>query len=144
MRGTWRKSTVASLLFSIAFYANFANAGVVVPRASPTDIWVKVAADGSAQTITPIVTVEGGATKTISPYPGPTGTGTGTSVAPATATSTDGAGFFRACDNRNGYRAPFCDPAQGSQIEVGKTYYCKLQDTLEHWSKQPRCLLLAK
>ncbi|KAI1341953.1 hypothetical protein F5Y15DRAFT_328636 [Xylariaceae sp. FL0016] len=100
--------------------------------------YVTIAPDGAASTITPDPTTAiDGTVSTISPVPatltqtsvyvmidshGYTSTSTGTAPV-AMATSTSGAGAFLQCGNARGVGAPFCSPSNGSQVQVGETYY---------------------
>lgn len=99
--------------------------------------YVTIAPDGSAETITPIVTFINGAASTLSPIPefvtktsvytsededGHVSTATGTAPL-ASATSSNGAGAFIKCHNPQGINGPFCSPQDGAQVDLGGTYY---------------------
>ncbi|KAL8382056.1 hypothetical protein RB595_006033 [Gaeumannomyces hyphopodioides] len=103
--------------------------------------WITVDAAGSARTVTPQLTVTGGATSTISPPPDELtrvqtwrmsthgAAITTTTRAPiATATpsgsaGSPGGGVMLKCQHYVGIDAPFCAPYRGSLLNPGTTYY---------------------
>lgn len=103
--------------------------------------WVSLGPDASPHTRTAAVTTEaGGAVRTTSGAPYmltgsvfavSSGTGISTSTGappPPEASATDGAGGqFAVCHNRVGLDGPFCEPAAGSRLSVGRTYFGSLQ-----------------
>jgi Psg1-like protein len=110
------------------------------PRADPTAIWVSVDDDGTpVTTATPQETTVSG-TPTLADAPPLEVTGTVFTVTedlrlvtstgsplPAPTGSKDPSGAFARCFRKKDDEfAPFCDPAPGSQLFVGNTYYGKL------------------
>ncbi|KAL1898584.1 hypothetical protein Sste5346_003488 [Sporothrix stenoceras] len=88
---------------------------------APTDAWVSVGSDGTAKTITPLLTTISGTPTVLSAKPTVSGTASSTEQPEATATS--GAGSFPVCNNVDGDLAPFCAPSNGSTLNPGITYY---------------------
>ncbi|KAI9824624.1 MAG: hypothetical protein M1832_001714 [Thelocarpon impressellum] len=88
--------------------------------------WVSLSNGKPVSTITPQVTTVDGKATTVNAQP-PTSTdatSTGSSGSPATPdgpTATGGA--FPACRGPTGPFAPFCQPANGTDVYVGDTYY---------------------
>lgn len=120
-------------------FISVACAAVVVPGNQPIvqKPYITIAADGSAETITPMVTSTNGAVSTVSPIPefvtkttvyastdedGHISTATGTAPV-ASATSSNGAGAFIKCHDHQGINGPFCSPRDGAPVEIGGTYY---------------------
>ncbi|KAF7561833.1 hypothetical protein G7046_g2315 [Stylonectria norvegica] len=109
---------------------------VIQKRAEPTAAWVTIDDEGQpVTTYTPSMTVEDGTTKYINGAPhdltaslythtnlGEITTRTGAPPNP-TPTGKHGEGAFSRCVNKDGDRAPFCEPAADSILIVGQTYY---------------------
>lgn len=93
---------------------------------APTDAWVSVGSDGTAKTITPLLTTISGTPTVLSAKP--TVSGTASSTEQPEATATNGAGSFPVCSNVDGDLAPFCAPTNGSTLNPGITYYGKFGD----------------
>ncbi|TEA19050.1 hypothetical protein C8034_v009463 [Colletotrichum sidae] len=83
------------------------------PRDSDLRPWVTIAADGAAQTVTPIVADS----KTTSTFP---------ASSPLPTADSKGEGAFLLCGSAagsNGLAQPFCAPSKDSELEGGKTYF---------------------
>lgn len=134
------------LLILTGFFMTLAHAAAIQGEHEPRphlivqeqEPYVTVATDGSAETITPIVTsILYSTVSNISPIPDVPSTktslynaeitmGTATAAPVAvSATSSDGCGTFLQCRDYRGVNGPFCTPRHGSQVEVGGTYYGK-------------------
>ncbi len=134
-------STRAVLLVFASTTASAAAAGLRLraPPASATAPWVTVGDDGVPKTVTPVLSTISGTPTVISGAPDAltasivtqttqglvrTSTLSGSANAPApTATAADGAGAFTVCHNKDGPRAPFCAPTEGTTLNPGTTYY---------------------
>ncbi|KAI0859646.1 hypothetical protein F4860DRAFT_481738 [Xylaria cubensis] len=99
------------------------------------DPWVTVDGDGTASTVTPVLTTISGTPTILSGAPhditatvftytsyGKVATSTGTAPPAPTATS-NSAGSFALCENMDGEFAPWCKPDGDSPLYVGTTYY---------------------
>ncbi|KAI1749808.1 hypothetical protein F4782DRAFT_533067 [Xylaria castorea] len=99
------------------------------------DPWVTVDVDGTASTVTPVLTTISGTPTILSGAPPDitdpvftyTSYGkvvTSTRSAPPAPTATGGgAGSFAVCENMNGEFAPWCKPDGGTPLYIGTTYY---------------------
>jgi hypothetical protein len=108
------------------------------PNVSGTDAnlepWVTVDANGTASTVTPVLTTINGVATTLHAQPAVltnTATRSASTDAAATATATDSAstptqtagGAFKVCVNKDGFNAPFCLPTNGTELNAGETHY---------------------
>jgi len=105
-------------------------------RAEPSDAWVSVDEEAQPETTyTPSATVVDGTTSYENGAPhdltatvftktelGKITTSTGSPPNP-TATNSKGQGAFARCHNKDGDKAPLCDPAVDSTLYVDSTYY---------------------
>ncbi|KAH8655171.1 hypothetical protein BX600DRAFT_469227 [Xylariales sp. PMI_506] len=136
MLNTAIAAVVASMALLVVPVSSISNVPDVRARATDSlTPWVTVGDNGTAVTITPVLTTISGTTTILSAAPnditgsvftqtnlGRITTSTGTAPMP-TATATDGAGSFPVCTNLDGTHAPWCTPSDGANLYPGTTYY---------------------
>ncbi|KAK0117983.1 hypothetical protein ONS95_012294 [Cadophora gregata] len=120
----YRRVLTAALLCTLA------SAGPYVPRRDVSNAfnpWISVNPSGvPVATYTPSVATISGVETTLNPIPyslTATGTATDSVSRSAETTAAPGGGSFQECHNRDGIYAPFCSPANGSDVNVDGKYY---------------------